>query len=161
VAGQTIQFFKNLASATPLDTNMPNDGFLPEPQVFDIFGMAFYVEQGLNEADLVNFYNNVIFQFFMSGKDYLYVPAHMVPSGGGLTGFAALDNLAAATTIFQAVNCVPSPQVKLNMDIDGIPLPLVSQQNWFGQAQALNTVAFTGTFYGTMKLLGVLGRAVL
>lgn len=160
-AGQLLQFFKNLGASTPLDTNMPNDGFLPEPMVFDIFGMAFFVEQGLNEADLVNFYNNSVAFFAMSTKQYLHVPMHMLPSGGGLTGFSSLDAAAAPTTIFHATNCVASPQVKLNMDIDGIPLPIVSQQDWFGQVQTLNAAAFTIAFYGTMKLLGVLGRPVL
>ena len=156
---QQIQFFKNLGAATAQTTNMPNDGFLPSPQVFDVFGVSFFVQQGLNEADLVNFYNNSIAFFRMSEKKYLHVPIHKVPSGGGLAGFCSTT--VNNTTIFQATNCLPGPDVALPMDIDGVPLVLVSQQDWFAEIQTFNAVAFTVPFNGTYQLHGVWGRPVL
>lgn len=157
-AGST-QFFKNLGSATPLDSNMPNDGFLPEPQIYDIYGIQLFLTQGLNEDDIIKFINESIVSFSMSGKQYLQVPVHLVPSGGGLNGVASTTKID--TTIFQVSNGVPHPETYLPMDIAGIPLPIVSQQDWYGMVQTFNTVAFTAPFYVYMKLIGILGRPVL
>ena len=160
-ASQTIQLFKNLGSADPSDTNMPNDGFLAHPMVYDVFGLALFVEQGISEADLVKFYNNTILKFYVSSKDYIHVPIHMVPSGGGLTGFAATGDTATPTTIFHATNCIPSPDVYLPIDIEGIPLHLLPQQNFFMEVKTFASSDFSATFKITGKVLGVLGRPVL
>lgn len=159
-ATQNILFFKNLSGSTLLDTNLTVDGMLPTPQAFSCYGLAAFVQQGVPEADLVKLVNESSIEFRLSNKPYLQCPFHLVPSPGGLRGFAALDAQAAPTSIFQAQNGAGFLGF-LPLDIDGDPIHLVSQQDFVCVLSTHNSAAFSTAFYVTMYLMGVLYRPVL
>lgn len=99
-AGTTqIQYFKvprGQAGKTLVDTNMDTAGALANPKIFVISGIRLHAQQDLTAAltnidDLKIILHQSYFSFDIGGnfKNYLQVPAFMLPSGFGVSGFAA------------------------------------------------------------------------
>jgi len=159
LGAQTIQYFNNIAGANLLISNMSTNGMLPSPQTFDIFGVTAVPAFGLNEADIVNFYNSSHLELRISSKPYFQLPMMKVPAGCGLAGVASTT--VNNTTIFQTQNGLPSPVVWYPLDIDGISIHLPSNQDFNVQLQTFNAVAFTVAFNLHVYLEGILARPVL
>lgn len=149
---QIIEFFRNQNNSSLLFTNMATSGMLPTPHAFNLYGITIMPQFGLNEADLIKFYNESHFEFKASGKALLQILPGLIPAGGGLQG--AVATTENATRIFQMSNGVASPSNYFPLDVKGEPYPLVSQEAFFGTLQTYNTVAFSQAFYVTIFLIG-------
>lgn len=149
---QQVTFFKTFLGGTLRDTNMTSDGSLAAPHTMDVFGISLFVQQGTAAADLEYLLNESYFEFKISSRPYLQTMTHMLPSGGGLYGFATANN------IFEAQNGIPSPLVYYPVDLEGEPLHLPSQQDFSAILTTVNTVAFTDTIDLWCVLHGILGR---
>lgn len=79
-------------------TNMPSAGFLPPPNKFTVFGMAFSAV-GCDETDLLKLIKQYTAELSVGGKEYLAAPLDFFPSPGGI--FGAVATTATTTTIKQ------------------------------------------------------------
>ena len=155
-AAQQLTYFKTFLGGTLRDTNMTADGSIAAPGTFDVFGISFFAAQGTPVADLAQLYNSAYIEFFMSSKPYLQTMMFLIPSSGGLTGFASTT--VAATTISQANNGVPSPMVYLPLDIEGEPLHIPSQQDFRAVITIQAPGVFSAIFDTWCVLHGIKGR---
>lgn len=80
---------------TEAETNLTIGGQLANPQMFDLFGFQFEVQNDVVLADAFLIYTSGVFEFsFGTQRIWLQVPITRVPAGPGLTG---IGSAAAAT----------------------------------------------------------------
>lgn len=149
-ASQQITYFRGALGSTPLDTNLTGDGVLNGPQEFYIFGVTFITQFGIPIADLNNLYNGASLEIFVgsNGKKILQIPLHMVPAGGGLSGFTTLTNVQ------QAANGVPSPDNFLSLDVEGDPYKLKTGEPFRGLLTIAAPAVFSAQFNTWLYLHG-------
>ena len=110
-----IQFFKvpvgqGTTTKTFVDTNMDTAGQLSNPKVFVVLAFRLHVTQDLtmlvtNINDLDKILHESFFSFDLgSTKNYLRVPAFMLPSGFGVSGFANQGGNTGSSVAVQVTN---------------------------------------------------------
>lgn len=157
VAGtQTVQMFLNLTSTNADDTNL-TQASVPNPSEFEVYGVSLFVAPTASLPDFHNLINNGALEFGVSGKTYLQVPLHQLPSGGGTTGIAA-------TTInnerLQSVQNGPAGAV-YRTDWNGQPIHIQSLEAFFCNVNTFSTAAFTATFDITVVISGVFWKPLV
>jgi len=167
VAGnQTVPFFvvpvaTIIGAGTSLVSNLILSNQIPFPSSFDVFGFSIVLQQGMPEADIVNYFNFAYFEFAISKKPFLQLPAAKIPAGCGLTGLAAVSNPAILVPIFQAQNGVPSPMATWPMDINGLSIYLPAQQDFTCTIQTFSAVPFSAVFFASVYMEGILSTPVM
>jgi len=154
VTAQTLLFFRDFTAATALDTNMTVPGQIPKPYEFSCFGVSLFVDQGTIAADWHRLLNESVFFLRLSDKDKLQEPLHMIPSAGGLTGFA--DGIVApAPAVTEMVNGLPMPTNFFPVSVQGRPVHFASGQTFQATIQTFNAVAFTAAINLFVHLHGI------
>ena len=138
---QLVFFTQGLGGRTLRETNVPIAGALPNPQQFHIYGVQMTpsllgsaVSAAANTvlADLGAIIENSFFRLFIGTKSYVEVASVAVPSGNGISGFAATTaigtDIAAATNGVAHKNNFYDVTVKIGRSRKPIHLP--PQQNF-------------------------------
>jgi len=163
VAGtQTVPFFTvGGGGGVPLISDLALPNQIPFPSSFDVFGFSIVLQQGMPEVDIVNYFNFAYFEFAISKKPFLQLPAAKIPAGCGLTGLAAVSNPLILVPIFQSQNGVPSPMATWPMDINGLSIYLPAQQDFTCTIQTFSVVPFSAAFFATVYMEGILSTPVM
>ena len=130
LASQSISMFTGLTNADALDTNMQTDSMLPKGEEFSVYGLSLMIDYGTDLSDVKEFLNSGVLTFSISGHNYLQVPIHKIPSGGGLHGFSAVSTESAfqngmpgayygVTYLGEAVHIVNGQAFKVVIDTYG------------------------------------------
>ena len=160
---QTVNFFRNHAGGSKLDTNLVVNGSMPSTQRFALEGFSFRLEFGMDETDIIKFYNHAVLLFSTQDKRYLCMPLSQIPSGCGLTGPAALDGAASAVKFIEITNGIPSPTSYYPVVRRGpknalVTIPLAPQQLFEVDIQTFAPSDFSATFNGTVFMHGERNR---
>lgn len=162
-----IQFFKvpvGQSSKTYVNTNLDQAGVLANPKIFVVLGFRLHLQAvtmaATNIVDALKVIHSSYFSFDLGGnfKNYLRVPAFMLPSGFGITGFSDQGGLTGATAAMSVTN--GQPNIFNYFSIAKYPIGLPPLQSFeatlnFPTAQTLTTATVVWAI-----LWGILGREV-
>lgn len=147
---QTVQMFLNLSSTNADDTNLTQPS-VPNPSEFEVYGVSLFIDPSTSIADFHNLINNGALEFAVSGKTYLQIPLHQLPSGGGTSGIVA-------TTVnnerIQSIQNGPQGAV-YRTDWNGQPIHIQSLEAFSCDLKTFSTTNFSGTIDVTVIISGV------
>lgn len=145
--GQGVSVFATASAKTFSDTNLDLAGQLPAGYNFKVLGFSLMLDWAITVADLTLALNGAFFEFNVGSKNYMRIPARLLPPGNGPTGTQV--GTAAAGSALLASNGWPFIQNILS--IARKPIDLAATQNfsatisWPGGAgQAVTTSLAAG-----------------
>lgn len=147
--GQGTSVWATASAKTIADTNMDLAGQLAAGFNFIVLGFRLVPSFNMTIADATLALNGAAFVFQISAKDYLRVPARMLPPGVGQN----IGGAGATTTAGWGV-----PNLRNGYSIAKQPLELAQSQNfsarivWPGGGQAVTTTMAGGTTAGAAGL---------
>lgn len=130
-----------VAAATPksvADTNMNLAGQLPAGINYKVLGFRIVPDFGMLIADARDLFNACVFTFFIGQKNFLQVPARLIPSGVGVYSGGATASGIANLGI---------PSMQTMYQVGRKPFDLLSGQNfgitltWFPPQAVATTLA--------------------
>jgi hypothetical protein len=157
VANRIAFFNSNTQSSTGMEkTNMPAAGFLPPPQAFTVFGLAFS-PIGCDPADVLALYKNYTARLIVGAKTYIEAPMEFFPAPGGLNVMYGTQTAAAGN--IAVTNGIPAQSSVFNLGPD-YAIKIESNERF--EVNLVGTSGFTSTaaIFLRCYLLGVYERPV-
>lgn len=159
-AAGDFSYFQSPAGRSQFLTNVQTAGQLSWPKRFSVKAVRLVPELGSIVADMISFYNNIIFRFNVGEKNYLTLPGFMLTPGVGLEVFNTYNveqaRATAAPTVI-AHNGRPDHHNIYTL-IHSIYIPPV--QNFNVTLQVLATVTLSTTITTWIFLEGELLREI-
>lgn len=137
------RFFITTAGKTELNifSGITGGGQLSAPRMFVIYGIRLVWSEDVADANLLADLKSLLygswFRLRVGVKNYIEVPAHYLPSGVGIAGFAALDAQVGATERSTATSGVPAFFSRFSIEKRRIAIP--PQQSFFGELNVETT----------------------
>jgi hypothetical protein len=145
--GQGTSVFAAASTKTFADTNLDLAAQLPAGYNFKILGFTMMLDWAVTSADLTLAFNGAVFEFNVGSKNYLRLPARMLPPGNGPTGTQV--GTAAAGSVLLASNGWPF--IQNIYSIARKPIDIAATQNFNatltwpgGTGQAVTTTLAAG-----------------
>ena len=140
--GQGISNWNTAITKTLADTNLDIAGMLPAGYNFMLLGFTLLPTFSMTIADATLAFNSAVFIFKIGSKDYLTVPARMIPEGAGVWIGGAGSTTVAGLGV---------PKIDNYFRIARQPQELAQTQNfgcrlvWPGGGQAVTTTMASGS----------------